>query len=52
MARRTTPVKPPNKAERTIAMGALPKGKTTPRKTQTLAGRIGAEAAATKKKRR
>jgi hypothetical protein len=52
MAKKTTPEKPPTNREASIAGGALPKGKTTPKNVQTLAGRVLSEKAAAKKPKR
>jgi hypothetical protein len=50
MAKNTTPEKPPTRREASIAGGALPKGNATPKQTQTLAGRVLSEKAASKPK--
>ena len=49
MARKTTPEKPPTRAEASIAGRALRTGKATPSQIRSLAGRIELERAAVKR---
>jgi hypothetical protein len=52
MARKTTPEKPPTKAEASIAGRALRTGKATPMQIRSMAGRIESERAAVKRAKR
>lgn len=52
MARKTTPEKPPTKAEASIAGRALRTGKATAPQIRSMAGRIESERAAVKRARK
>ena len=49
MARKTTPEKPPSRAEASIAGRALRTGKASPTQIRSMAGRIESERAAVKR---
>jgi hypothetical protein len=49
MARKTTPEKPPSRAEASIAGRALRTGKASPMQIRSMAGRIESERAAVKR---
>jgi hypothetical protein len=52
MAKKTTPEKPPSRAEASIAGRALRTGKATPTQIRSMAGRIESERAAVKRARK
>jgi hypothetical protein len=52
MARRTTPEKPPTRAEASVAGRALRTGTATPAQIRSMAGRIESERAAVKRRKK